>query len=169
VLPAVFWYWYFAGIRFAGFSVFRSVSFPPFSLLTPLFSPLFFKKGVELLKKGATAPLLRKKGATAPFLVPKCTDRVFLWYGIGNTGEISTEYRPKIPNWYTTLVKSGLQKSLFWSHAGSCTVSSFVHSYQVQKTCLRINYFRFLPQPWRRAALAPTIVVCGVSMPQVSE
>ena len=34
----------------------------------------------------------------------KCTDRVFLRYGIGNTGEIPTEYRPKIPNWYTTLV-----------------------------------------------------------------
>jgi len=27
---------------------------------------------VELLKKGAIAPLLRKKGGTAPFLIPKC-------------------------------------------------------------------------------------------------
>jgi len=55
-------------------------------------------------------PLLRKKGAPANFLKgsrqifdTENTDRVFLWYGIGNTGEIPTEYRPKILNWYTTL------------------------------------------------------------------
>ena len=53
-----------------------------------------------------------------------------------------------------------------YSRAGNCKVS-YVHSYQVQKTCLRINYFRFSPQPWRGAALAPTIV-CGVSMPKPS-
>ena len=29
-----------------------------------------------------------------------------------------------------------------YSRAGNCTVS-YVHSYQVQKTCLRINYFRY--------------------------
>ncbi len=97
-----FWYWYFAGIRFAGFSVFRGIV-PPFLYTSPLSFPPFFQKGTELLKKGAIAPLLRKKGATAPFLIPKCTDRVFRRYGIGNTGEIPTEYRPKIPNWYTTL------------------------------------------------------------------
>jgi len=56
-------------------------------------------------------PLLRKKGAPANFLRGSSqifdtenTDRVFLQCGIGNTGEIPTKYRPKIPNWYTTLV-----------------------------------------------------------------
>jgi len=56
-------------------------------------------------------PLLRKKGAPANFLRGsrkifdiENTDRVFLRYGIGNTGEIPTEYRPKILNWYTTLI-----------------------------------------------------------------
>jgi len=83
---------YFAGIRFAGFSVFRSVSFPPFSYSSPLSPPLFSKRGLELLKKGAIAPLLRKKGGNAPFLIPKCTNQVFLRYGIGNTGEIPNEY-----------------------------------------------------------------------------
>ena len=76
---------------------------PPFFVLPP-FPPSFFSKGGGgAPQKGVIAPLLRKKGATAPFLIPKCTDRVFLRYGIGNTGEIPTKYRLKIPNWYTTL------------------------------------------------------------------
>jgi len=93
-------------LDFRYFGRYRSplfVNFPPFL-------PPFFQKGVGVLKKGAIAPLLRKKGGTAPFLIPKCTDRVFLRYGIRNTGEIPTEYRPKIPNWYTTLVGSGVSK-----------------------------------------------------------
>ncbi len=99
-----FRYRYFAGIRFVGFSVFRSVSIPPFFVYFPPLLPPFFQKGVELLKKGAIAPLLRKKGGTAPFFIPKCTDRVFLRYRYGKYREIPTEYRPKIPNRYTTLV-----------------------------------------------------------------
>ena len=34
---------------------------PPFFVYFPLFSPLFSKRGLGLLKKGAIAPLLRKK------------------------------------------------------------------------------------------------------------
>ena len=49
---------------------------------------------------------------------------------------------------------------------GNFTVS-YVHSQQVQKTCLRINYIRFLPQPWHGAALAPTMV-CGMRTPKPS-
>jgi hypothetical protein len=45
-----------------GFWYFRSVSFPPFLS----FPPFFLKRGAELLKKGAIAPLLRKKGGNRP-------------------------------------------------------------------------------------------------------
>jgi hypothetical protein len=76
---------------------------PPLFCILPPFPPPFFQKGVELLKKGAVAPLLRKKGGTAPFFIPKCTDRIFLRYRYGKYQEIPTEYRPKIPNRYTTL------------------------------------------------------------------
>jgi len=52
-----------------------SVGFdPPFFVYFPPFLPPFFQKGVELLKKGAIAPLLKKKGGTAPFSILKCTD-----------------------------------------------------------------------------------------------
>ncbi len=78
----------------------------PLFVYFPPFLPPFFQKGVELLKKGASAPLLRKKGGTAPFLIPKCTDRVFLRYRYGNYREIPTEYRPKIPIRDTTLIFS---------------------------------------------------------------
>ena len=45
-----------------------------------------------------------------------------------------------------------------YSHAGNCTVS-YVHSYQVQKTCLRINYFlRLWPLPWYVAWVRPNQV-----------
>jgi len=47
-------------LDFRYFGRYRS---PPFLYTSPLSSPLFFQKGVELLKKGAIAPLLRKKGA----------------------------------------------------------------------------------------------------------
>ena len=88
----------FCGIFF--FEKFRGNSF------------LFFKRRVKCSKRGLMPPLLRKKGAPANFLRgsrqifdTENTDWVFLRYGIGNTGEILTEYRPKIPNWYTTLEK----------------------------------------------------------------
>ncbi len=87
----LFQYRYFAGIRFAGLSVFRSVSFPPFFVS---FSPFFLKRGAELLKKGATAP----------FLIPNCTDRVFRRYRYGKYREIPTDTDQKIPIWYTTLL-----------------------------------------------------------------
>jgi hypothetical protein len=106
VLPAVFSVSVFCRIRFAGFSVFRSVLIPPFFVYFPPFLPPFFQKGVELLKKGAIAPLLRKKGGAAPFFIPKCTDQIFLRYRYGKYREIPTEYRPKIPNRYTTLVST---------------------------------------------------------------
>ncbi len=72
----------------------------------------FYKRRAKCTKRGPRPPLLVKKGAPANFLRgsrqffdTEITDRVFLRYryGIGNTGEIPTEYRPKIPNWYTTL------------------------------------------------------------------
>ena len=72
--------------------------------------PFFLQKEGKVYKEGTDAPLLRKKGAPANFLRgsrqiydTENTDRVFLRCGIGNTGEIPAEYRPKIPNWYTTL------------------------------------------------------------------
>jgi len=42
---------------------------PLFVYYPPFPPPFFSKRGLELLKKGAIAPLLRKKGATAPFLI----------------------------------------------------------------------------------------------------
>ncbi len=58
-------------------------------------------------------PLLKKKGAPANFLRgsrqifdTENTDRVFLRYGIGDTGEIPTEYGPKIPIRDTNLLNS---------------------------------------------------------------
>jgi len=65
-----------------------------------------------------------------------------------------------------TMVGGGTRLRSIYSRAGNCTVS-YVHSHQVQKTCLQINYFRFSPQPWHGAALAPTMV-CGMSMPKPS-
>jgi hypothetical protein len=61
-----FRYRYFAGIRFAGFSVFRSVSIPPFFVYVPPFLPPFFQKGVELLKKGGHCPPFEEKGGHCP-------------------------------------------------------------------------------------------------------
>jgi hypothetical protein len=60
--------------------------------------------GAGPLKKGAMTPLLRKKGVPAKIIILKCTDQVFLRYQFGKYQEIPTKYRPKIPNWYTTLV-----------------------------------------------------------------
>jgi hypothetical protein len=60
--------------------------------------------GAEPLKKGAVIPLSRKKGVPAKIIIPKCTDQVFLRYQFGKNQEIPTEYQPKKPNWYPTLV-----------------------------------------------------------------
>ena len=86
-------------LDFRYFSRYRS----PLYCILPPFPPPFFPKGGWSSQKGGHCPPFEEKGGTAPFSIPKCTDRVFLRYGIGNTGEIPTEYRPKIPNWYTTL------------------------------------------------------------------
>ena len=103
LVPVIFSVSVFTGIRYCWYRYFSVGIVPPFFEYFPPFLPPFFQKGVELLKKGAIAPLLRKKGGTAPFLIPKCTDRVFLRYRYGKYREIPTEYRPKIPNRYTTL------------------------------------------------------------------
>ena len=103
VLPAVFLISVFCRYQICWiFGILVCID-PPLFVYFPPFLPPFSKKGVELLKKGAIAPLLRKKGGTAPFLIPKCTDRVFLRYRYGNYREIPTEYRPKIPIRDTTL------------------------------------------------------------------
>jgi hypothetical protein len=66
--------------------------------------PFFLKMGAGPLKKGAMTPLSRKKGVPAKIIIPKCTDRVFLRYRFGKNREIPTEYQPKKPNRYPTLV-----------------------------------------------------------------
>jgi hypothetical protein len=98
-----FWYWYFAGIRFAGFSVLRSVSFPPFLYTPPLSNPPFFQKGVGAPQKGGHCPPFEEKGGHCPLFDTEMYRPSFPFGMVGNTGEIPTEYRPKIPNWYTTL------------------------------------------------------------------
>ena len=100
VLPAVFLVLVFCWYQICWIFGISVGIVPPFFVYFPPFLPPFFQKGVELLKKGAIAPLLRKKGGTAPFLIPKCTDRIFLRYRYGKYREIPTEYRPKIPNRY---------------------------------------------------------------------
>ncbi len=92
----------------AGRSVFRSVYRALKNSAGPLKglagNPFFLKMGAGPLKKGAVTPLSRKKGVPAKIIIPKCTDRVFLRYRFGKYQEIPTEYRPKIPKRYTTLV-----------------------------------------------------------------
>ncbi len=70
--------------------------------------PFFLKMGAWPLKKRAMTPLSRKKGVPAPPKIPKCTDQVFTWDRFGTYQEIPTEYQPKIPNWYITLVNTTL-------------------------------------------------------------
>ena len=54
--------------------------------------------------QNAMTPLLRKKGVPAKITIPKCTNRVFLWYRFGKNREIPTEYQPKKLNRYPTLI-----------------------------------------------------------------
>jgi hypothetical protein len=74
-------------------------------------NPFSLKMGAGSLKKGAMNPLWRKKGVPAKTITPKCTDQVFLRYRFGKYQEIPTEYRPKIPNRYTTLNHTYLRRS----------------------------------------------------------
>jgi hypothetical protein len=101
VLPAVFRYRYFAGIRFnwaVGISV---------GITSLAGTPFFRKRGAGCVKKGAGAPfftqkggqcpLLREKGVPAKKMIPKCTDRDFLRYQYGKYQEIPTDTDRKIP------------------------------------------------------------------------
>jgi len=73
---------YFAGIRFAGFSVFRSVSFPPFSYSSPLSPPPFFQKGIGAPQKGGHCPPFEEKGGQCPLFDTKMYQPSFpsVWY-----------------------------------------------------------------------------------------
>jgi hypothetical protein len=81
VLPAVFGYRYFAGIRFT----WRSVFLVGITILAG--TPFFRNRRAGCIEKGACAPFFLKKGVSAPFLrekgvpakkmIPKCTDRDF--------------------------------------------------------------------------------------------
>jgi len=75
------------------------VSFPPFLYTSPLSSPLFSKKGWSSSKGGHCPPFEEKEGH-CPLLDTEMYRPSFpsVWYWY--TGEIPTEYRPKIPNWY---------------------------------------------------------------------
>ncbi len=65
-----------------------------------------------------------KKGSRQ-FTVPKGTDQVFLQYRFGKYREIPTEYRPKKPNRYTTLVLWSIFLSEGISQAGHQVGSKF--------------------------------------------
>jgi hypothetical protein len=49
------------------------------------------------LKKGAGALFLRETGVPAKKMIPKCTNRIFLWYRYGKYQEIQTNTDRKIP------------------------------------------------------------------------
>ncbi len=125
MLPAVFsvsifcWYqicwifWYFSRycctVNFGGNTF---LSFCGNSFFEKFCGNSFFSsKGGRSVQRGGRGPPFLGKRGLAPFFLKgsrqffdtENTDRVFLRYGIGNTGEIPTEYQPKIPNWYTTL------------------------------------------------------------------
>jgi hypothetical protein len=136
---------------------------PPLFCILPPFPPPFFQKGVELLKKGAVAPLLRKKGGTAPFFIPKCTYRIFLRYRYGKYREIPTEYRPKIPNRYTTLIiycreiwiifTNNRQKPTYWAcqvkHTSVVDNNNMIldHQINIKPLCLLLS---IIADMWRR-------------------
>jgi hypothetical protein len=65
--------------------------------------PFFPQNGGLAPQKGGHDPPFEEKGVPAKKIIPKCTDQVFLRYWFGKYQEIPTEYRPKLPNWYTTL------------------------------------------------------------------
>ena len=64
---------------------------PPFFVSFP---PFFLKRGAELLKKGAIAPLLRKKGGNRPLFD---TELYRPRYRYGKYQEIPTDTDKKIP------------------------------------------------------------------------
>ena len=53
---------------------------------------------------GRTNPFFVYKKAPAIFLIPKCTNRVCLWYRMVKYREIPTGYQPKIPRQYVPFV-----------------------------------------------------------------
>jgi hypothetical protein len=117
VLPAVFSVSVFCRYQICWiFGISVSID-PPFFVYFPLSSPLFPKGGGASQKggdcppfeeKGGDCPPFEEKGGHCPLLIPKCTDRIFLRYRYGKYREIPTEYRPKIPNRYTTLPTTNL-------------------------------------------------------------
>ncbi len=67
--------------------------------------PFFPQNGGSAPQKGGHDPPFEEKRVLAKRIILKCTDRVFLRYWFGKYREIPTQYRPKIPNRYTTLQK----------------------------------------------------------------
>ncbi len=69
--------------------------------------------GAGPLKNGAMTSFSRKKGVPTKIIMPKYTDRVFLRYRFGKYQGIPTEYQPKIPNRYTTLIMINMDSIFF--------------------------------------------------------
>jgi hypothetical protein len=89
--------WYF-GWYLWYFKLWRELSFDNLTG-TPFLNNLagthlFFKRGAVMHQKGGQCPLLEKRGFPAKFTIPKCTNRVFLWYSIGM---VNTEKYQPIP------------------------------------------------------------------------
>ncbi len=59
------------------------------------------------LKYELRTPFYSKNGVPAKFTIPKCTNRVFLWYQSVKNQENTNGYQPNIPNQETTLVGTG--------------------------------------------------------------
>ncbi len=64
------------------------------------------KWGLGPSKRWSWSPFRGKKGVPTKRIILKCTNQVFLRYWFGKYQEIPTEYQPKIPNQYTTLVRT---------------------------------------------------------------
>jgi hypothetical protein len=82
VLPAVFWYRYFAGIRFnwaVGILV---------SITSLAGTPFFRKRGAGCIEKGASAPFSPQKGGHCPLFEVK---------GVPAKKNDTKMYRPRFP------------------------------------------------------------------------
>jgi len=98
VLPAVFLVLVFCWYQICWIFGISVGIVPPFFVIFPPFFPPFFQKGVGAPEKGGHCPSFEEKGGHCPLFDTEMYHRVFLRYGIGNTGEIPTEYRLKIEN-----------------------------------------------------------------------